>query len=295
MLKIYIQIFGTIALVAILLINYNFFYRSPAMDAIAEQGKKLKKANDSTAVMDGIITYEPKIAPVMKVIDRDREDLANLDLPTSFSEPDMEKVIYDLVLKCDLDSRGIMVQRVQAAAPKVAVTDFVATPKEQDAFKASIESFQNTMKALEGPRMEEFRNSTNAADRVAFYQAMSQGKPTKVKLSLGFERHQYKLTLTGTYTNVKRFLYLVSINKPLIQATSVRIVPKTGLGETRPFTLDVTLVTYVDRNTVYEQMNGDPGALLAASAKSADKEKKAAAAKAAASTATPTGSVGKTP
>ncbi|HYE76723.1 MAG TPA: hypothetical protein VEI97_01945, partial [bacterium] len=89
------------------------------------------------------------------------------------------------------------------------------------------------------------------------------------------ERHRYQLTgLSGTYGNIKKFLWMVSQDKPMMQATSVRITPKAGIGESRLFTLDVTIVAYADRNTVYEQLNADPGLLLKAAPKA---EKKPAA------------------
>lgn len=268
MLKIYIQIFGTIALVAIILINYNIFYRTPALEEIEAKQAALEKVTRENDLMRSILAHESKFTQVEGKLDQDRE-LLRLELPTSFSPPDRTKRIYDLILACSLESTGIPVGAPLPGKPDaVKITDVVATPTDKDKFQKSIDSFRDAMDKID-PKMQQFLEAPSPMDRWQFYQDISAGLPgyDKLKLGAGLERHRYRLNLTGTYPNIKRFLWLVANDKPLLQATSVRIVPKAGLGETRVFGLDVVVIAYADRNTLYEQLNQDPSALLAQKSK----------------------------
>lgn len=286
MLKIYIQIFGTIALVAIILINYNFFYKTPVEEEIAKQKLEVVKLDDQLKTMDGIIAHAGKIAPVEQQIDDDKE-VIELELPPTFSVPDKIKRIYELIIASELEYKGIIAQSVQRANPRTTVADFIAKPGDPATFSGSIDAFKTTMAALEGGTMTKFLNAENPAERATFYIGMtgsSKAWKPKAPLAQGFERHRYQLSgLTGSYANIKRFLWMVSQDKPLMQATSVRITPRTGVGETRPFTLDVTIVAYVDRNTVYAELDQDPEVLL--KVKSQEAAAAAAAAPAAAAAA----------
>jgi|GEM_PF-5309406 len=265
MLKIYIQIFGTIALVAIILINYNIFYRTPALEEIDAKQAQLDKVTGENDLMRTILAHESKFKQVEAKIDEDRETI-RMELPTSFSPPDRTKRIYDLILACSLESTGIPMSAPLIGKPDVIkITDVVATPTDKDKFQKSIDSFRLAMDQID-PKMQQFLEAPSPMDRWAFYDEISKGLPgsDKIKLGAGFERHRYRLNLSGTYPNVKRFLWLVANDKPLLQATSVRIVPKAGLGETRLFGLDVVVIAYADRNTLFEKLNQDPSALLAA-------------------------------
>ncbi|MCG3152056.1 MAG: hypothetical protein GEEBNDBF_01344 [bacterium] len=279
MLKIYIQIFGTIALVAIILINYNIFYRTPALEEIEVQNEKLTKVLAQTTVMDSILVHENKFRPVSETIDKDR-DLIRLDIPTTFSAPDRTKRIYDLLLACNLDSTGLPVSAPMPGKPDaVKLADVVPNINETDKFMKNIQSFQKAMEGLEG-KLPQFRDSSSPMDRWAFYDSIAAGMPMeKIALTKGYERHRYRIQATGTYSNIKRFLWLVANDKPLLQATSVRITPKTGVGDSRPFQLDCVIIVYADRNIIYEQLNQDPTALLNAKA---EKDPATAAAEAAA-------------
>lgn len=279
MLKIYIQIFGTIALVAIILINYNIFYRTPAEEAIADTEEKLQKVEGELKLMDSILQYQGRFQVVEQVLDRDRE-IVRLELPTSFSPPDRTKRIYDLILAANLESTGIPVGAPLPAKTDAAkLTDVVSLMNEGAKFLESIDSFNQAMAGLDGKLPQFTQPGTSPIERWSFYEAISKGKDdyNKMKLTAGLERHRYRLNLTGTYANIKRFLWLVANDKPLLQATSVRIVPKAGVGDSRLFTLDVIVIAYADRNNIYEQLNQDPVALLSAKAPEAAKPAEPAA------------------
>lgn len=270
MLKIYIQIFGTIALVAVILINYNIFHRNPTLEDIAAKETELQKLMTRMAIYDGIIVHENKMQAVRPILDKDRE-LIRLELPTTFSVPDRMARIYNLILASNLEYTGILLQGFQQSRPNATkITDFVPTISETEKFQASINAFDTAMKGLDG-NLPAFLNASSPMDRLTFYDEMSKGVDfQKARLAQGFERYRFKLTLTGSYANIKKFLFLVANDKPLLQATGVRIVPKQGVGESRPFQLDCIIVAYADRNLVYEQMNQDPTALLTAKAPTAE-------------------------
>jgi hypothetical protein len=82
-----------------------------------------------------------------------------------------------------------------------------------------------------------------------FYRDIGAGKKYPGSMMGGFEIHRFQLTVKGPYNNCKKFLWLVSQNRPFTQVTVHSFTPITkALGTEKIFACRVTVWTYVDKN-----------------------------------------------
>ena len=250
MLKIYLQIFGTIAVCLIIFLNYNVFIKKPNQERLQEIRKELKTLERSNNTLDKVLKFRPHF-PILANLQKNDYDEAGVFFADEFNEPKFMGRLQKLVDLSGCTNNGIKVGRITKVSKPAQYADFVT--KQKNEIEKSVESFLTTMgkyysdskkqQQIEGP-------DSRYSSRLMFYQEMSAGKKFPRTLMKGMEVHRFNMTLRGSYTACKKFLWLVSENRPYAQATVLGFAPvsKELQGPVKKFTLRVVIQTYVDKN-----------------------------------------------
>jgi hypothetical protein len=252
MLKIFLQIFGVLALCVIIVLNYNIFIEKPIKEKVKETRKEYNTVETQNKVLKSVLNHQGRFGKLEESNFVDYADVA-VFFAYDFFEPTIMARIQKLVDLSGCENDGLKVGRTTKAAKPAAYSDFVTKQKE-DLLK-SVDSFVKTMDKWYGDaKLEQKINGadSNYGSRLEFYQQMSSGKNFPHTMNKGIEIHRFNLTLTGTYAQCKKFLWLTSQNRPFIQASIMSFVPikkaQKAPGAEKFFSLKVTILTYVDRN-----------------------------------------------
>ena len=260
MLKIYLQIFGTIALCFILFLNYQVFGQKPMKAEIIKTKAEVQALQKKKEVLESILEYKTYFKQIEECQFDDYKDV-NIFFASTFSEPLFMNRIQKMVELSGCTNTGILVSKTTAAKNKIAFEKFKTSAKEKDKEKlnASIKAFVDTMKAQrkDSKKWEEIVAPTSDyGKRLTFYKSLGEGKKYPKSMGAGFELHRFSLTLKGPYNSCKKFLWLVSQNRPFTQATvqSFSPVMKRGQGGKAAeagiasFSCRIIVLTIVDKN-----------------------------------------------
>lgn len=249
MLKIYLQVFGTLALALIILLNYNVFVKKPNMELIGELKKELGTLAENAAVLDSILTHRPHFGTLEDLQNQDLDDV-KVFFGDTFSEPEFMRKLQKLIDISGCSTNGVIVGNISKVAKPLAYSDFKTRPKEN--LQKSIESFIETMDDYTGKPAKwqtVVGNNSEYASRLMFYHAISSGKKFPATMIKGLESHRFKLTIKGNYTACKKFLYLIERNRPFTQAVVHSFVPVNDRqGIEKIFSCRLTIVTFKDKN-----------------------------------------------
>ena len=249
MLKIYLQIFGTLALGLIILLNYNVFMKKPNIEKIEELQKEMKTLEVTAQTLDKVLNHRPHFGTIENLQTQDLDDV-RVFYADSFSEPEFMKKLQKLIDLSGCVTNGVIVGNIKRTPNPLAYELFKTKPKEN--LEKSINSFVSTMdeytsKASKWQSI--VGDNSDYSKRLVFYHSISQGKKFPSSMMKGLEIHRFKLNLKGNYTSCKKFLYLISRNRPFTEAIVHSFVPindKQGIEKT--FACHVTILSYRDRN-----------------------------------------------
>lgn len=254
MLKIYLQIFGTLALGLIILLNYNVFMKKPNKERIDELQKELKTLDVTAQTLDEVLTHRPHFGTIENLQSQDMEDVRVFYADT-FNEPEFMKKLQKLIDLSGCATNGVTVGSIKNVPNPLKYEFFKTKPKENLA--NSIDSFVSTMDTYAGnaAKWQSIVGDNSAySSRLLFYNSISAGKKFPSSMIKGMEIHRFKLNLKGNYTSCKKFLYLISRNRPFTEAIVHSFVPVNDLqGMEKVFACRVTILTYRDMN---ERMYG---------------------------------------
>jgi len=252
MLKIYLQIFGTIALCVILWFNYSVFVQKPMKAQIAASQEEVKKLQAQNAILESILEFKPYFSKLEQLHVNDYKD-ANIFFARTFNEPRFMGRIQKMVDLAGCETDGIKVGKI-TSGKKISTYEqnFMTAAKDQKALQASVQAFIETMgkytkdskmwQSVAGP-------DSHYANRLMFYRELGGGKKYPGSTMGGFDIHRFQLTVKGSYNNCKKFLWLVNQNRPFTQVYVQSFTPITkGIGTDKIFAVRVTVFTYMDKN-----------------------------------------------
>ncbi len=249
MLKIYLQIFGTLALGLIILLNYNVFVKKPLKEQITELKKELITLEGQAVVLDKILNHRPHFGTIENLQDQDFDDV-RVFFADSFSEPQFMKKLQKLVDISGCTTNGIIVGNISRVPRPLEYEVFKTKPKEN--LLKSIDSFVNTLDEYTSePAKWQVVVSDNSkyGSRLLFYYSMAAGKKYPASMIKGLETHRFKLTIKGNYTSCKKFLYLISRDRPFTQAVVHAFIPTSAKqGVEKMFSCRLTIISYRDKN-----------------------------------------------
>ncbi|MBU1024292.1 hypothetical protein KKB99_08435 [bacterium] len=249
MLKIYLQIFGTIAIALIILLNYNVFVKKPNLEKISELKKEIAKLEIITATLDKVLTHRQHFS---KLEDLQSQDYANVRVfvTPDFDEPQYMHRVQKLVDLSGCTTNGIVVSKITNVAKPFEYDEFKTKPKEN--LEASVKSFITTMDKYAGNpgNWQNIVGETGTySSRLPFYMEIGAGKKYPPNMVKGFEIHRIKVNVMGNYTSVKKFLHLISQNRPFMQPVLHSFIPVNDKqGSEKIFKASTTILTFVDKN-----------------------------------------------
>lgn len=249
MLKIYLQIFGTIAIALIILLNYNVFVKKPNMEKISELKKQIAKLETDAATLDAILDHRQHFSTLEDIQSEDYSDV-RIFITANFDEPLFMHRVQKLVDLSGCTTNGLVVSKITRVSKPLQYTEFKTKPKENLA--KSIKAFIDTMNKYTGKpgNWQKIVGDTGTfSSRLQFYQEIGVGKKYPGNMVKGFEIHRLKVNVTGSYTSVKKFLYLISLNRPFMQPVLHSFMPiNNKLGSEKRFRAATTILTFVDKN-----------------------------------------------
>ncbi|MCD6217995.1 hypothetical protein J7L05_09075 [bacterium] len=249
MLKIYLQIFGTLALGLIILLNYNVFMKKPNKEKIVELQKEMKTLEVTAQTLDKVLNHRPHFGTLENFQSQDLDDV-RVFYADSFNEPAFMGKLQKLVDLSGCTTNGIIVGNIKGVSNPLKYEFFKTKQKEN--LEKSINSFVSTMDEYAGNTAKWqsiVGDNSDYSSRLVFYHSISGGKKFPSSMNKGFEVHRFKLNLKGNYTSCKKFLYLVSRNRPFTEAIVHSFVPiNEKQGVEKMFACRVTILTYRDKN-----------------------------------------------
>lgn len=249
MLKIYLQIFGTLALGLIILLNYNVFMKTPNKEKIVELQKELATLEVTAQTLDDVLNHRPHFGTIENLQSQDLDDV-RVFYSNSFNEPEFMRKLQKVIDLSGCTTNGMIVGNIKRVSHPLKYELFKTKPKENLA--NSIESFVSTMDEYAGSaaKWQSIVGDNSAySSRLLFYHSISQGKKFPGSMIKGLEIHRFKVNLKGNYTSCKKFLYLINRNRPFTEAIVHSFVPiNDKQGIEKIFACRVTIVTYTDKN-----------------------------------------------
>lgn len=249
MLKIYLQIFGTIAIALIILLNYNVFVKKPNREKISELKKEITKLETTAATLKAILDHQKLFSKLEGIQSEDYADV-RIFVTSNFDEPSFMHRVQKLVDLSGCITNGIVVSKITNVSKPIQYVDFKTRSKET--LEPSIAAFIETMdKYTSNPsRWQKIVGPTSTySSRLQFYQEIGVGKKYPGTMVRGFEIRRLKVNVVGSFTSVKKFLYLISLNRPFMQPVLHSFAPiNEKQGSEKKFRAATTILTFVDKN-----------------------------------------------
>jgi hypothetical protein len=211
-----------------------------------------------------MLDYQDRWPKVFAAQRRDIEFIRTVVPEAPFNEKVYLTILLDIFNKSGVASKGLSIRPVKAASAQVNFLRFVTADLGELAL--SIEKFKEafdylggteTIKGKEIKRLDSLAVEPGSPHEhlelalwysYQFNNKMAISIPADVAILPGLEIHRFDTTITGSYENIKRFVWMVQNARPHTIIVNWHLSPGTGTGESRPYTASMTLVTFADTN-----------------------------------------------
>ena len=276
MVKIVIRFGILIVVLVAIYLAFNLFVSRPMADDIAkaEQSKAFTATIENG--LDRMLSYEERWPDILSAQRRDIEFVRTVLPEAPFNEKVFLTLLLNIFSRSEVKSKGMAIRPARAASTQVNFFSFISADLGELA--GNIQKFQtafdylNGTDKIAGKDQKRFDSLTvdpgSSAEELElalwysyqFNNKMAINVPTDKALEPGFEIHRFDTTITGSYDNIKRFIWMIHNMRPHTIIVNWHLVPGKGIGEKREYTATMTLVTFADTNKppVYDTNPDNP-------------------------------------
>ena len=223
-----------------------------------------------------MLSHEASWGDILSAQKRDMECIRSVLPAAPFTKEIYLRTLLDVFHKSGVSSSHMVLRPV--APPAGGVIYYQYFTADMGALAGYILAFDNAfgylqstdkIKGQDVKRIDSLTLGQNPTDEelelslwdsYVFIQKMAVDLPEGVSLMPGLEMHRFETTVTGSYENIKHFLWSAVNMRPHTIIVNWHLSPGRGIGEDRPYSANLKLLTFVDTNIQpnYEHDPNDP-------------------------------------
>ncbi len=242
--KIAIKIAVVIVVCLLLQVAYNMTAHRFFVRTIANRQAELATQNTIAQALIDLLRYKDLLRQIRTVQLQDMETIRNL-IPEAdeFVLTSYLSTIHIMLTDNNLDTDGVAILGVTAPGAGTNFKEaFSSDPSELqgrlDQIMSALQMFENNMDQMQ-----------NLLVSFRFYQELGTEGENYAAIAGGIETHSFRMTVRGTYKDIKRFTYEIFNMRPHTALVSFQMAPQgAGSGSMRQYAAHFTLLTFGDAN-----------------------------------------------
>ncbi len=264
MVKLVIRFGILIVVLVAIFLAYNLFVARPMADKIADAQRSKSFTEAIGGGLQAMLAFKDEWRGILASQRRDIEFVRTVLPEAPFNEKNYLLILLDIFNQSHVASKGVSIRPVKPAASHLDFYAFITA--DLGVLATSIGNFGKAFDYLEetdpfgNQQIKRFDKLTVKPDAspeeleialwysYQFNKRMAIDIPPDKSLAPGFEIHRFDTTVTGSYENIKRFIWMIQNMRPHTVIVNWHLVPGAGLGEDRIYTASMSLVTFVDTN-----------------------------------------------
>ena len=276
MVKIIIK-FGILLIVLVVMfLAFNLFVKKAMNEKIQTVEIEIERNAGIEFGLDLMLSHEASWGDILSAQKRDMECIRSVLPEAPFTKEIYLRTLLDVFHKSGVSSSHMVLKPVAPPAGRVIyyqyfTADMAALSSYIEPFHKAFDYLQgsDTIKGQDIKRIDSLTLEQNPTDEelelslwysYRFNQMMAVDMPEGVNLMPGLEMHRFETTVTGSYEDIKHFLWSAVNMRPHTIIVNWHLSPGRGMGEDRAYSANLNLLTFADTNIQpdYEHDPNDP-------------------------------------
>ncbi len=264
MVKIAIKFGILIIILIVMFLAFNLFVRKTMDEKTMVINNEILMNKGIEAGLNLMLSHHESWSDILGAQKRDLEYIRAVLPEAPFRQKFYLRTLLDVFHKSGVYHNALFIKPVRPAAGTVHYFQFFET--DMAALAGYIEPFDKAFNYLKGTdsikgvdrvRFDSLKLDPNPSDEelelalwysFQFNHKMAVNVPEGTSLLPGLEMHRFETTVSGSYDDIKHFLWQVRNMVPHTVIVNWHLSPGAGMGESRPYTASLNLITFVDAN-----------------------------------------------
>jgi hypothetical protein len=264
LVKIAIKIGVLVVVLVVMYLGYNLFVKKSMQEKIAEVNGNIAYNQTIDAGLGMMMSHQPIWNDIFAAQRRDMEYVRSVLPEAPFNEKTYLLRLLEVFHNSNVYSKGVSIRPVQKTAAQAQYMQFFSL--DLGGLAGSIGQFNDAFNFLKeevnmgDKKMRRVDTLVLSADHTQedlemslwhsflFNQKMAIRPPEGVNLLAGLEVHRFDTTVSGSYDDIKNFIWRVQNMRPHTVIVNWHLSPGAGNGAARAYNATLSLITFVDTN-----------------------------------------------
>lgn len=273
MVKIAIKVGILIIVLVVMFLAFNLFFKKVMNEKILIVENKIKANQAIQGGLGLMLNHKDSWAHILAAQKRDMEYIRSVLPAAPFTKEIYLRALLDVFHKSGVYSSHMVLKR--PGRPGGGVNYFQYFTPDMVALSGYIKPFDEAfvylqktdkIKGQDIKRIDSLVLGPNPTDEdlelslwysFRFNQQMAVDLPEGVNLRVGLGSNRFETTVTGSYEDIKHFLWSTKNMRPHTVILNWHLSPGSGMGEGRGYSANLTLLTFVDHN-IQPRFEHDP-------------------------------------
>ncbi len=245
-------------------LGYNLFIKKSMQEKIYEVDGNIADNQTIDAGLGLMMSHQAIWNDIFAAQRRDMEYVRSVLPEAPFNEKTYLLRLLEVFHNSNVYSRGVSIRPVKKSAAQAQYMQFFSL--DLGGLAGSIPQFDNAFSFLEeevnmgDKKMRRVKTLVLPADYTQedlemalwhsflFNQKMAIKLPEGVNLLAGLETHRFDTTVSGSYDDIKNFIWRAQNMRPHTVILNWHLSPSAGTGVSRLYNASLSLITFVDTN-----------------------------------------------